>query len=500
VGRHSRNDEENVVDALPEHADVVIVGAGPVGLATAIALAHYGVDALLVDAAEERSAHSKAAVVHSRTLEVLREFGVADELVHRGEIVPYFAFKDRDRTLLLTDFSRLPTAYPYTLMVPQDVTEAVLDDRLRQLGGVVHRPYRVASLHQDAESVVLDVADDAGRVRRVRARYVIGADGAHSSVRHSLGVQFAGSAYGESFFLADVRMNWGLSREEVQLFFSQTGLVVVAPLPGGEHRIVATVPGPIESAGVADVQALLDQRGPRRPPARVQELTWTSNFRVNHRVASSYRRGRVFLAGDAAHVHSPAGGQGMNTGIQDSANLAWKLALVHHGLVGDELLDSYEAERRPIALDVVAQTHRLTRLATLHGQVQRSARNAVLGLAGRVPAVRRFLAQNLSELAVSYGQGRGRPGTRPGDRASALLPPVPPGIPAWRLLLPQNATADQIAAIRRCSEAQPVPVLVHRCDGVDAAQLVRPDGYLAAVGAVDRACDLVERPVARRSA
>lgn len=487
------------MDALPEHADVVIVGAGPVGLATAIALTHYGVDALVVDAAVERSAHSKAAVVHSRTLEVLREFGAADELVDRGEIVPYFAFKDRDRTLLLTDFSRLPTAYPYTLMVPQDVTEAVLDDRLREVGGVVHRPYRVASLHQGDGSVLVEVVDDAGRVRRVGARYVVGADGAHSAVRHALGVQFEGSAYGESFFLADVRMDWGLSREEVQLFFSQTGLVVVAPLPGGEHRIVATVPGPIESAGVADVQALLDQRGPRRPPARVRELTWSSNFRVNHRVAAGYRRGRVFLAGDAAHVHSPAGGQGMNTGIQDAANLAWKLALAGHGLAGDELLDSYEAERRPIAVEVVGQTHRLTRLATLHGRVPRSARNTVLGLAGRVPAVRRFLAQNLSELAVGYGQGRGRPGTRPGDRAPVALPPLPRGVPAFRLVLPQNATLEQINAIRRCSEAQPVPVLVHRCDGVEAAQLVRPDGYLAAVGTVDGATDLVEQALAGRS-
>jgi 2-polyprenyl-6-methoxyphenol hydroxylase-like FAD-dependent oxidoreductase len=362
----------------------------------------------------------------------------------------------------------------------------------------------MASLHQtgprgEAGSVLVEVVDDAGRVQRVRARYVVGADGAHSSVRHSLGVQFEGSAYSESFFLADVRMNWGLSREEVQLFFSQTGLVVVAPLPGGEHRIVATVPGPIESAGLADVQALLDQRGPRRPPARVEELTWTSNFRVNHRVATSYRRGGVFLAGDAAHVHSPAGGQGMNTGIQDAANLAWKLALVCHGLTGDELLDSYEAERRPIAVDVVGQTHRLTRLATLHGQLQRSVRNTILGLAGQVPAVRRFLAQNLSELAVSYGQGRGRPGTRPGDRAPVAPPPLPSGVPGWRLLLPQNATAEQISAVRRCAEAQPVPVLVHRCDGVEAAQLVRPDGYLAAVGTVERAGDLVERPVAGRS-
>jgi 2-polyprenyl-6-methoxyphenol hydroxylase-like FAD-dependent oxidoreductase len=484
------------VDALPEQVDVVIVGGGPVGLATGIALTQYGVDTLLVDAAAAPSAHSKAAVVHSRTLEVLREFDVADELVRRGEIVPYFAFKDRDRTLLLTDFSRLPTEFPYTLMVPQDVTESVLDERFRHIGGVLRRPFRVASLRQQDDCVLLDIGDGAGRLHQVRARYVVGADGAHSTIRHSLGIEFAGSAYAESFFLADVRMDWGLSREEVQLFFSQTGLVVVAPLPGGEHRIVATVSKAIESPGIADVQALLDQRGPRRPPAHVRELTWASNFRVNHRVATSYRRGRVFLAGDAAHVHSPAGGQGMNTGIQDAANLTWKLALVCHDLAGDELLDSYEAERRPVAVEVVRQTHRLTRLATMHSPVQRGVRNAALGVAGRVPAVRRFMAQNLSELAVSYGKGRGRGGVRPGDRAPVALPPLPPGAPGRRLLLPANATVEQINAIQRSSQNQPVPVHLHRCDRVETAQLVRPDGYLEAVASVERARDMVERPVA----
>jgi 2-polyprenyl-6-methoxyphenol hydroxylase-like FAD-dependent oxidoreductase len=204
--------------------------------------------------------------VHSRTLEVLREFDAADELVRRGEIVRYFAFKDRDRTLLLTDFSRLPTEYHYTLMVPQDVTESVLDERLRQTGGVVHCPYRVASLHQEDDCVLLDIADGAGRLHRVKTRYVVGADGAHSTIRHALGIEFAGSAYAESFFLADVRMDWGLSREEVQLFFSQTGLVVVAPLPGGEQRIVATVSNAIDSPAARTC----------RPSAPATGRTWTA--------------------------------------------------------------------------------------------------------------------------------------------------------------------------------------------------------------------------------
>jgi 2-polyprenyl-6-methoxyphenol hydroxylase-like FAD-dependent oxidoreductase len=162
--------EEVTVNALPEQADVAIVGAGPVGLTMGIALAHYGVDAVVVDAVEQRSAHSKAAVVHSRTLEVLREVGAADELVDRGLVVPYFAFRDRDRTLLTADFGRLPTAYPYTLMLPQDATEEVLDERLRRLGGVVRKPWRVTGLHQDDAAAVLDLTDGRGEVRQLRAR------------------------------------------------------------------------------------------------------------------------------------------------------------------------------------------------------------------------------------------------------------------------------------------------------------------------------------------
>ena len=234
----------------------------------------------------------------------------------------------------------------------------------------------------------------------IRASYVVGADGMHSVVRDHSGIGFTGDAYMQSFVLADVTMDWPLPRDEVTLHFASAGLAVVAPLPGGRYRIVATLDEAPEHPDRGDVQALLDARGPQRQRARIEDIVWSSRFRVHHRLADHFRAGRLLLAGDAAHVHSPAGGQGMNTGIQDAVTLAACLtAVLRDGAPATEL-DRYEAARRPVAAGVVALTHRMTRLATMRSAPQRTLRNAVLRVLGRVPAVQRTLAMNLSELAT----------------------------------------------------------------------------------------------------
>jgi 2-polyprenyl-6-methoxyphenol hydroxylase-like FAD-dependent oxidoreductase len=371
------------------NTDVLIVGAGPVGLTLAASLAGRGVDAILLDRAEQGANTSRAAVIHARTLEVLDGLGITATLVEHGVIVPTFTVRDRDRALLSVDFRDLPTPYPYTLMLPQDRTEQILADRLHHLGGGVRRGAEVTGARQDDDGVTATLADGS----TIRAKYLVGADGMHSVVRARAGIGFTGRAYEESFVLADVRMDWSLPGDEVDLFFSPAGLAVIAPLPGGRHRIVATLGEAPEHPGLADVQALLDERGPRREPARVREIVWSSRFRVHHRLADRYRSGRIFLAGDAAHVHSPAGGQGMNTGIQDAVFLAEVLA------EGNDL-DRYGDVRRPVAAAVVALTDRMTRVATLHSRPLTAARNTLLPLVGRVPAVRRGLAMNLSELAL----------------------------------------------------------------------------------------------------
>jgi 2-polyprenyl-6-methoxyphenol hydroxylase-like FAD-dependent oxidoreductase len=376
--------------------DVLVVGAGPTGLATACALRQAGVEALAVDRDASGVNTSRAAVVHARTLEVLDDLDVTRRMLKEGCVVPVFTVRDRTRRLARLDFTGLPTAHPYTLMLPQSRTEALLADRLAEVGGELVRPCRLTALDlaEDGAEATLSGPDGT---QQVSARFVVGADGMHSTVRQAAGIGFTGARYAQSFVLADVRMRWPLADDEVQLFLSPAGLVVVAPLPGGHHRIVATVDEAPEDIPASLVQALLDARGPGG--ARVDEVAWGSRFSVHHRVADTYRHGPVLLAGDAAHVHSPAGGQGMNTGIQDGVDLARTLAAALAGDAG--ALDGYEARRRPVALGVVALTDRATRMATLRSPVARLARNTLIRSVGRVPAVRRAFALRIAELSTN---------------------------------------------------------------------------------------------------
>jgi 2-polyprenyl-6-methoxyphenol hydroxylase-like FAD-dependent oxidoreductase len=371
--------------------DVLIVGAGPTGLTLAASLQARGVRTTVIDRQAEGANTSRAAVVHARTLEVLEPLGVAPRLVALGIQARRFTIRDRDRVLMPIGFSQLPTQYPYTLMVSQAVTESVLLQRLVELGGQVLRPRALAALLQDASGATATLDDGS----RLRARFVVGADGMHSAVRESAGIAFNGGSYGESFVLADVRLSGGVPADEVILYFSPAGMVVLAPLPDGVHRVVATVDDAPEQPDAAYVQALLDARGPQRERAQVHEVVWGSRFRVHHRVAESYRAGRILLAGDAAHVHSPAGGQGMNAGILDAISLADALEQALGGSTTS--LDAYGAERQPVAREIVALADRLTRLATVRPAL-RALRNLAMSVLSRLPQVRKRLAWQLSGL------------------------------------------------------------------------------------------------------
>jgi 2-polyprenyl-6-methoxyphenol hydroxylase-like FAD-dependent oxidoreductase len=372
--------------------DVLIVGAGPTGLTLAASLLAGGVRATIVDQQAAGANTSRAGAINARTLEVLEGLDVARRLVKEGIQAPRFTIRDGENVLIPIDFSGLPSAHPYTLLLPQCDTERLLLERVVELGGEVIRPKVLAAVTQDADGITATFED--GDV--VRAAYVVGADGMHSTVREQAGIGFHGDKYEQSFVLADVRLTGDAPTDEVVLFWAAAGLTVVAPLPGVAFRVVAPVDDAPEVPSAEFVQQILDDRGYGVGRMTVTDVLWGSRFRIHHRVADTYRSGRILLAGDAAHVHSPAGGQGMNLGIQDAVALAEALTLVLGG-APDAVLDDYAAARRPIAQQVITLTDRLTRMATLPHAL-RPIRNAGMRLAGRIPAVRRALAWRLSGL------------------------------------------------------------------------------------------------------
>ncbi|OBG70371.1 pentachlorophenol monooxygenase [Mycobacterium sp. E1715] len=374
--------------------DVLVVGAGPTGLTLAAALLSRGIRVTVVDKLASGANTSRAAAVNARTLEVLEELDVTRRMVKAGVIAPRFTMRQGRRVLIPVDFSELPTEHPYTLMLSQADTERLLLERLHELGGDVVRPKTLRGITQDADGVTATFDDGD----TIRARYAVGADGMNSTVRTQAGIGFTGGEFAESFTLADVRVTGKAPGNEVILFYAKDGLTVLAPLPGGIFRVVAPTADAPQQPSAKFVQALLDTRGFGPGQTVVTELVWGSRFHIHHRVADSYRAGRLLLAGDAAHVHSPAGGQGMNLGITDAVALAGALAEVLGG--GPETaLDAYSAAQRRRAERVLKLTGRLTRVATLPRPL-RPLRNIGMRLAAGVPAVRRRLALRLSGLAT----------------------------------------------------------------------------------------------------
>jgi 2-polyprenyl-6-methoxyphenol hydroxylase-like FAD-dependent oxidoreductase len=384
---------------LKKTTDVLIVGAGPVGMAIAITLAQSGIKPLIVERDTMQQTTSRAAVIHAHTLEVLDDLGVAAKMLAEGLKIEKFAFRDRDRLLGLIRFGRLPSRHRYLLMLPQDRTEAIMLDRLAELGIEVARGTTFLGIIEDGGQITAELETAEGKAA-VSASYLVGTDGMHSAVRTTCGIPFEGAQYEDSLVLADVSVQETGQRNEVTLFFSPDGLVVFAPLPGNRYRVVATVRDAPEKPDAALIQQLLETRGPTDERiGRVRDVTWSSRFRLHHRLARSYRKGRVFIAGDAAHAHSPAGGQGMNTGLVDAYTLGRLLADVLNGRADEATLDQYEALRRPDAARVLALAGRLTAAATMENRWMRGLRNAALLLAAKLPRFRDRLALNLSGLA-----------------------------------------------------------------------------------------------------
>jgi 2-polyprenyl-6-methoxyphenol hydroxylase-like FAD-dependent oxidoreductase len=453
---------------LPRRTDVLIVGAGPAGLTLAVTLAQLGISHVIIDSKPAAAPGTKAAAIQPRTLEYLDRIGLADTLIGDGLRGGGFAVVDRDRPLMRMSYESVASPFPFLLLIGQQQTEVRLAERLEALGGHVHREATLLDLHDDFPGTAATIVDADGLVHAVTARYVAGCDGVHSTVRQLAGIEFPGDAPPALFALADIVVTpAGPADLDTSFSLSPHGMLITSPLPGNQVRVVASVPEGTPAPDAAALAELLSSRGGGWiRSARVESIASASAYRVQQRVAATLRKGDVFLLGDAAHTHSPAGGQGMNTGIQDAANLGWKLHHVRTGLAAAELLDSYDAERRPVADHLIAFTAQLMQIATVAEPTSVELRNDALQAVGNVPGVTDYLATKLAQLDIGYAARSGddtATGTRVDPRVSR-----PRGL-AWTLMTPPGAdvapTGDDVT--------------VTATPEVDRPMAVRPDGIAA---------------------
>ena len=380
---------------------VLIVGAGPTGLVMAHELARDGIDFRVVDKSPHRAMESRAIAIHSRTMETFELMRLADDFLGAGHRIAGVNVYGESGRIAHAEFGMLDTRYPFVLGVPQDETERILEEHLIRQGVRVERSTELVSVAQHDTGVAARLTT-GDRVEEVEADWLLGCDGAHSTVREHLGISFSGTMYPEHFVLADIRVDGGLDHDEAQVWLHRKGALAFFPLPEDRWRLVATN-SPTDwqdEPSLAQCQALVDGRGLDR--LRLADPRWSAVFRIHRREAARFREGRVFLLGDAAHIHSPVGGQGMNMGIQDAFNLAWKLSLVLRNGNNPRLLDSYEAERKPVDEAVIRQTDRATRMISLHGSVTSFVRDHLMSLLTQIPAVAEKFGEGISGLAVNY--------------------------------------------------------------------------------------------------
>jgi 2-polyprenyl-6-methoxyphenol hydroxylase-like FAD-dependent oxidoreductase len=449
------------VDGMAD--EVVIVGAGPTGLLLAGDLAAAGVPCTVLERRAGESNLTRAFGVHARTLELLDARGLADELLETGTAV------DRLHVLggAVLDLAWLPSRFPFMLITPQYQTERLLERRARALGARIVEGVEVTGLRQDGDGVELELLTEEAATERRRAAYVVGADGVRSTVRSALGLGFPGRSAVQSMMLADVRLS-DTPRDALSIAAGAVGFALVASFGDGWHRVIAwnrehQLP---DSAPVDFDDLRATTRGSYGTDFGMHDPRWTSRFHSDERQVPGYRSGRVLLAGDAAHVHSPAGGLGMNAGLQDAANLGWKLAAEAHGRAPAGLLDSYHAERHPVGRSTVRASAAMLRLALARSRVLRAARGPVAGAVTRIPALNRRVTGFVSGIAIAYPDGgrraRDLPLTGGGRLYEALragrfvlLSPAGDGVPdGWAGRVDQAAAGSE-------------------------RLLVRPDGYVA---------------------
>ncbi len=462
---------------------VLVIGAGPVGLIMAAELARYGVPVRVIDKLRAPTTQSRALAIWPRTLELLDAAGCGSAFAANGLHAKAVSIHVGNSTLARIPLGTIASSFNYLLMIPQSETERFLEDHLRTFGVLVEREIELTDFVNRDDGVSCTLLHAGGRLETLDAGWLIGCDGAHSFVRSRLRLEFEGETLPIGFVLADVHVaGLAIPPDEPAIFWHPDGAVMFFPISRERYRIIADLGSvPLHVPDLAEMQAIVDRRGPGG--ITLSDPVWLSDFGVNERKVRDYRKGRVFLAGDAAHIHSPAGGQGMNMGMQDAFNLAWKLALVERQEARPSLLESYSIERSGVAQQVLSDSGRMTRVVLLKSHLAQKVRNLVVKQIFSIPVIRRAIANRLSGIMIHYSDSPLNVGAAPRLRGPT---------PGERLILrgcseqndsPRFAIAAKDSAEARAMIARHSSLLMAKvCLPPDenGIWLVRPDGYVAA--------------------
>lgn len=406
-----------------ERGPVLVVGAGPTGLTAALELSRMGIDVRIIDRAAQPSTTSKALAVQARTIELLQPRGVGDAMLGEGTTARAASLYGRGRKLAQVELHRIPSRINGIVLLPQSSTERLLTEQLQRQGVQVEREVELVSFTQqdtDSDTAVRAVLKHPdGREEALDASYLISAQGAHSSVRRDLGLSFDGTALAQRYLLADLHVDGVAPDDELSIFLATEGFLALFPMSGRRFRLMATDPDNDTRHSEAPTLPELEQIVDRVTglPLGLRDMTWSSRFFINSRHLSTLRVGNVFLGGDAAHIHSPAGGQGMNTGIQDMINLCWKLALVLKGHARPALLDTYETERLPLIRTLIRTTETATKAFNSTNPIVHQLITRIAPIALATDRVQHKATAMLSETDVNY---RDSPISRPGGRTGHL--------------------------------------------------------------------------------
>jgi 2-polyprenyl-6-methoxyphenol hydroxylase-like FAD-dependent oxidoreductase len=513
---------------------VLVVGAGPTGMTAAIELSRLGVPVRLIERTAQPSTTSRALAVQARTLEIFSQRGMVQGMLDKGNPVSLVTVFGEGKQIFQMDFNHNGTSFPYMLMIPQSDTEQLLRDELAKLGVTIEREveYFALAVSDHDGPVTATLRHKDGVIEEVQCEYLVDCEGAHSITRTTLGLEFEGKTRSDSYVLGDVHMDGGPSEHELTIFSSALGFMGMFPMQGGRFRLIASHPLSEAQNGsepkLDEIQTIYDQRS--HIPGRFHDMVWSSYFRINSRMIHRLQKNRIFLGGDAAHIHSPAGGQGMNTGIQDMINLSWKLAMVIHGKASAKLLATYTEDRVPVIegvlegteglTDVIGTQKTLSRFALEHfapwivstGPVQinatqrmsqvlfdyrKSSLSKTLHAGGSLHA-----GDRVPDLAITHVGGEAQPSAAEPRKLQALLRTdvltlLVVGIDDAETLYTRVRNKldhwnELVVLVRIRPNVDQQKSFVESFGSKSSVVLVRPDGYVGFIGGENDLAELVE--------